>query len=77
MKNNFHIYYNLAKQDPNIWYNYIQFLLDFVLVIHDCLSTYFLFEAVIIGYHLNDNKLIELFNDNIKFISSIMSFFNS
>ncbi|CAF4831994.1 unnamed protein product, partial [Rotaria sp. Silwood2] len=57
--------YDIAKQNTTIWYNYIQFLLDFVLVIHDCLSTYFLFEAIIIGYHLNDNKLIELFNDNI------------
>ncbi|CAF4853294.1 unnamed protein product, partial [Rotaria magnacalcarata] len=40
-----------AKQNTTIWYNYIQFLLDFVLVVHDCLSTYFLFEAIIIGYH--------------------------
>jgi hypothetical protein len=57
--------YDIAKKDPRIWYNYIQFILDFVLVIHDCLSTYFLFEAIIIGYHLNDPKLMELFNDNI------------
>ncbi|CAF0878137.1 unnamed protein product [Rotaria sordida] len=57
--------YDIAKQNTTIWYNYIQFLLDFVLIIHDCLSTYFLFEAIIIGYHLNDNKLIELFNDNL------------
>ncbi|CAM4762842.1 unnamed protein product [Rotaria magnacalcarata] len=54
-----------AKQNTTIWYNYIQFLLDFVLVVHDCLSTYFLFEAIIIGYHLNDSKLIDLFKDNI------------
>jgi hypothetical protein len=57
--------YDIAKQDTTIWYNYIQFLLDFVLVIHDCLSTYFLFEAILIGYHLNDNKLLELFNENL------------
>ncbi len=57
--------YNQAKTDPKIWYNYIQFLLDFVLVVHDCLSTYFLFESILIGYHLNDNKLNELFNENL------------
>lgn len=57
--------YQIAKNDSKIWYNYIQFLLDFVLVIHDCLSTYFLFESIIIGYHLNDEKLFELFHDNL------------
>lgn len=59
------IVYKIAKQDSKIWYNYIQFLLDFVLVIHDCLSTYFLFESILIGYYLNDEKLLELFNDNL------------
>jgi hypothetical protein len=57
--------YDLVKNDPIIWYNYIQFLLDFILVIHDCLSTYFLFEAILIGYHLNDQKLIDLFRENL------------
>jgi hypothetical protein len=57
--------YDLAKKDTTIWYNYIQFLLDFVLVIHDCLSTYFLFEAILIGYHLNDQKLLDLFDENL------------
>ncbi|UJR33845.1 hypothetical protein I4U23_021268 [Adineta vaga] len=54
----------IARQNPTIWYNYIQFLLDFVLVIHDCLSTYFLFEAILIGYHLNDTKIEDLINEN-------------
>lgn len=57
--------FDIAKQDTTIWYNYIQFLLDFVIVVHDCLSTYFLFEAILVGYQLNDNKLVELFRDNI------------
>lgn len=57
--------YDIAKQSTINWYNYIQFLLDFVLVIHDCLSTYFLFEAIIIGYHLNDDKINELFKDSL------------
>ncbi|CAF0777859.1 unnamed protein product [Adineta steineri] len=57
--------YNIAKQNTTIWYNYIQFLLDFVLVVHDCLSTYFLFEAIIIGYYSNDNKILELINENL------------
>lgn len=54
-----------AKKDTAVWYNYIQFLLDFVLVVHDSLSTYFLFEAVVIGYHLNDSRLIGLFHENL------------
>ena len=57
--------YSLAQIDTTIWYNYIQFLLDYVLVVHDCLSTYFLFEAILIGYHLNDQKLIDLFQENL------------
>jgi len=60
-----YIYEIVKTNDSKIWYNYIKFLLDFVLVIHDCLSTYFLFESILIGYHLNDNKLIEFFNENL------------
>jgi hypothetical protein len=55
----------IAQQNPTIWYNYIQFLLDFVLVVHDSLSTYFVFEAILIGYHLHDPKLLELFRSNL------------
>ena len=57
--------YPLAQQDTTLWYNYIQFLLDFVLVVHDCLSSYFLFEAILIGYHLNDQRLLDLFRENL------------
>ena len=51
--------------DRNQWYNYIQFLLDFVLVVHDCLSTYFLFESILIGYPLNDSKIVDLISTNL------------
>ena len=56
--------YPLAQQDTTMWYNYIRFLLDFVMVVHDCVSSYFLFEAILIGYHLNDQRLRDLFREN-------------
>ena len=59
------VLHDIAKIDTKIWYNYIQFLLDFVLVVHDCLSTYFLLEAVIVGYHLNDQQLRDLFHEHL------------
>ncbi|CAF0847110.1 unnamed protein product [Adineta ricciae] len=55
----------VAQQSPKIWYNYIQFLLDFVLVVHNCLSTYFLLEAILIGHHLNDSDIQTLIRDNL------------
>lgn len=66
--------YQQAKIDSIIWYNYIQFLLDFVLVVHDCLSTYFLFEAILIGYHLNETKILHLINENLSSFRQICLF---
>ncbi|CAF0730187.1 unnamed protein product [Didymodactylos carnosus] len=48
------------------WYNYIQLLLDYVVVVHDCLSTYYLFESILIAYHLKQNEnLLKFCSDNL------------
>jgi hypothetical protein len=64
----------LAQQDTTVWYNYVRFILDFVLVVHDCLSTYFLVESIIIGYHVHDDRLIDMFNDNLDLFRQLCLF---
>ena len=69
------VLYNIVKtHDRTIWFNYIEFVLDFILVVHDCLSTYFLFESILIGYHLNNRMSLEFFNNKLNLFRQLCLF---
>lgn len=54
-----------CQNERKIWRNYVEFLLKYLLVFPDGLSTFFLLESIIAGFHLHDDDFDEFIRENL------------